>query len=156
MHARLQSIAAGALLVLSLCLLGGAACRETVAPPKVESTLLDQQVRLEKGQVQKLPFEHRAAGELKVEIVHLSGEPIRVLTFDKQGAARVEQPLDDPWKFSLSFYTALSKPRVDGRFDSGWLSFPGGEVYSLVIWPIAPKKDQPFRTAIVNVRVMSR
>jgi hypothetical protein len=131
--------------------------REQPAPTKVESSLFDIELRLPKSHLERLPFELRSSTELKLEIAHLSGEPVSVILMDKKDLNNFERDFRDLSRLTLSFYTVMSRTGVDDRFDSDWQQFSGPAVYTILIWP----KNQPdaakaLGTSVVHVRLLQR
>lgn len=126
---------------------------DSAAPekPRPQLSIIDRQVTLPKGQVEKVPFELRRGGELDVQAAHLSGDPIGVLFLNQKDLQTFEQNRE------LSYYTALSDTGVSDRFDSGWQKVTDPGVYTLVLYSRTPEEaGKSAGPAVANVRVLGR
>jgi len=152
---RRLSIAVVAIVLASACGQKGAADKPAepaaAEKPRPQLSIIDRQVQLQKGQVEKVPFELRRAGELDVQAAHLSGDPIGILFLNQKDLQTFEQNRE------LSYYTALSDTRVSDRFDSGWQKVADPGVYTLVLYARTPEAaDKSAGPAVANVRVVGR
>ena len=122
--------------------------------PLVETTVFEKQIRLRPGVVEKVPFEVRAAEDLRVELVHLSCDRASVMFMDKQDMVNFEEA-HRRQRTDVSYYTRMSRGEIVDRFDSGWQALRGAAVYTVALWA-KPKQDQTARITEVTLRVTAR
>jgi hypothetical protein len=152
---RLEPRFASGMIALMVLLVTNGCTREQ--PPKVEAGLVAVDLRIPRGHLERLPFELRSSAELRLEIVHLGGQPVSAILMNKKDLNDLDRDFRDVSRISLSFYTAMSQTAIDDRFDSGWQQFSGPAVYTILIWPRREsdaKKD--LGTSLVRIRLLQR
>lgn len=128
------------------------ACR-VQEQPKIAVSLVDQQLQLEKGEVKSVPFELPADKELKLDVAHLSGDPVSIFFLEKSDLNEFHNSR------ALRFYTKLSHPKVDNLFDSGWQQLKSPAIYAVLLEQRTASKSDSSKVpapSVVNLRVLSR
>ena len=100
-----------------------------------------------------MPFELPADKELKLEIAHLSGDPVSIFFLEKGDLNEFHSSR------ALRFYTKLSHPKVDNLFDSGWQRLKSPAIYALIVIQRTSSKGDSNKVpapSVVNLRVLSR
>jgi hypothetical protein len=89
--------------------------------------VVDENVEVSERQYKWWALEVESGWEIKVDVLHISGPPVKVYFLDKKNFTAFEQ--NELWRYR----TGLSHMEVDTRFDSGWRRHNAPGVYYLLI-----------------------